>query len=270
MLTGSADVPHADPTPRTIPLDGGAAAIIDEGEGPPILLVHGLPGSTRDFRYLAPALVDAGQRAIRVDLPGFGASPSRRGLTAADHGAFLAEVIDALGLRRPLVLGHSMGAPYTVALAARWPERLAGIALLAPPGLRPHRGFRRIPSRTVSAWLRVPWKRTLLRKPLRRAFIAGGFRHPYPDEALARTLHLVATFDFEAHVARVEALSVPCWVGWCRDDPLVEDVIVRELADAARAERRLVFTDGGHNPQKPHAQVIAHDLRDWRRDLDTR
>src|SRR5688572_26003759 len=83
----------------------------DEGEGPVLLAVHGLPGSHRDFRWLASAL--AGRvRLVRVDMPGFGATtmrepPSKWPELAALVVAFAHEVIGG----PYAVLGHSFGGP---------------------------------------------------------------------------------------------------------------------------------------------------------------
>jgi len=65
----------SDPEPRRAELPHGVVTYTDEGpaEAPVLIAVHGIPGSGRDFRYLAPQLLPA-RRVVRVDLPGFGGS----------------------------------------------------------------------------------------------------------------------------------------------------------------------------------------------------
>ena len=59
---------------REIEADGVTLAVQDEGEGPPVLLIHGFPDSHRLWRHQVPALVAAGKRVIAPDLRGFGES----------------------------------------------------------------------------------------------------------------------------------------------------------------------------------------------------
>jgi haloalkane dehalogenase len=65
----------SDPPPEVLQLPEGPLAYIDEGprEGRALIAVHGIPGSARDFRYLAPQL-SSRVRFVRFDMPGFGGS----------------------------------------------------------------------------------------------------------------------------------------------------------------------------------------------------
>jgi pimeloyl-ACP methyl ester carboxylesterase len=54
-----------------IEMEGGVTAFKDEGSGPVLICIHGIPGSSRDFRWLTPVLVPH-LRVLRIDLPGFG------------------------------------------------------------------------------------------------------------------------------------------------------------------------------------------------------
>lgn len=254
----------SDPAPLRLALAHGTAAYVDEGQGPAIVAVHGIPGSLRDFRWLAPALREH-FRFVRVDLPGFGDTPwaTRAGYSPGDRASFVLEVIEALGLERPLVLGHSMGGVVATAMAAQAQDKLRGLIFVASPGTRAHRAFRRLPRRTLSAWFAHPLRRKLLMPVLKRGFALGGFRGPYPDQTLIHTLHGVAAVDFGVHAQRLHALSLPCAVVWTEDDPLIEPEIPAELARFLPAGPRLCFAHGGHNPQKHQALELADALRGW-------
>lgn len=254
----------SDPAPRTVELTAGLAAYTDEGEGPAVLAVHGLPGSARDFRWLAPALTEH-FRVLRVDLPGFGQTPwtTRPGYSAADRAAFLAELLTTLALPPVLAVGHSMGGPVITALAVAAPERVRKLAFIASPGLDPHKGFRRMPRRALSGWFAGDRRGRFTMPVARRAFAMLGFRGPYPDEALLHTLHGVAAFDFRVHARNLEALRKPCAVFSCLDDPLIEPQISAALARAVPDGPRMTFDSGGHNPQKFQAHEIAEALSSW-------
>lgn len=244
---------------RTLALSTGPAGVVEAGEGPPVVCVHGLPGSARDFRWLFAPLADRA-RVIALDLPGFGRTPVTTAPDASPEGRadFLLEVIDALALDRPVLVGHSMGGLVAVAAAARRPGGFRGLGLLASPGLRPHAGFRRLPRRTMHVALSGPWAPLLL--PLtRRLFAAAGFRN-YPDAALIRTIACLRDTSLEAHAGRLRTLALPTLAAWCEDDPLIEPAILAELAAALPPGPRLVWASGGHVPQKTHAVEVAEGI----------
>lgn len=107
----------------------------DEGEGPAVVLVHGIASSSVTFDLLIPRLVDH-HRAITIDLLGFGQSPSPKGAqyTMEEHVAALARTIDSLGLKEKFVLvGHSMGGLIAARYGATHHSRLSKLVLVSPP-----------------------------------------------------------------------------------------------------------------------------------------
>lgn len=107
----------------------------DEGEGPVIILIHGIASSSVTFEKLVPMLVDE-HRVISIDLLGFGESPSPEGATYTleEHVGALARTIDSLKLREPFVLvGHSMGSLIASRYAATRRRRLTKLVLVSPP-----------------------------------------------------------------------------------------------------------------------------------------
>src|ERR671920_70456 len=92
------------------------------GEGEPVVLVHGLSGSTRWWFRNVPAIAER-HRIYLVDLPGFGAMRSlRRRFVLAETATWLSEWMEAAGLERAHLVGHSMGGYVSVRLAASRPE----------------------------------------------------------------------------------------------------------------------------------------------------
>lgn len=108
--------------------DGGA------GDGDPVVVLPGCPDSRRIALSGHDEATRAGVRLIAVNRPGYGRSdamPSTH-LSVADDVAALA---DSLGLRRFATLGMSLGGPYALACAARYPERVRAAALVASPAM---------------------------------------------------------------------------------------------------------------------------------------
>lgn len=105
------------------------------GAGEPLLLIHGLGGSTGNWVELLPDLVER-YRVVSVDLPGHaGSGRLARGATTGDFAAAAASVLDAEGLEGALVAGHSFGGLVALRLARTRPELVRGLLLVAPAGI---------------------------------------------------------------------------------------------------------------------------------------
>lgn len=98
------------------------------GQGTPLLLIHGLFGSGENLGMIARLLADCCQ-VINVDLRNHGRSGHSDELSYSLMAADLAETMDALGLSRAAVLGHSMGGKAAMQLALTYPERVSKLVL---------------------------------------------------------------------------------------------------------------------------------------------
>jgi pimeloyl-ACP methyl ester carboxylesterase len=115
--------------------DGVEIAFFDQGEGEPIVLVHGF-ASTKEVNWITPGwvstLTGAGRRVIALDNRGHGASAKLYD-PAVYHSAVMAEdvraLIDHLGLSRADVMGYSMGARISAFLALAHPDRVRSVVL---------------------------------------------------------------------------------------------------------------------------------------------
>src|SRR5919108_2913975 len=126
---------------RRIPGDGVELDVLDEGEGAPVLLVHGFPDSSHLWRHQVPALTGAGLRAIAPDMRGFGASDRPEAVEAYRLGRAVADLLallDALGIGRAHVVGHDWGAAVAWLLAAIHPDRVERLVAMSVghPGAR--------------------------------------------------------------------------------------------------------------------------------------
>lgn len=105
------------------------------GDGDPLVLLHGLGGSSANWAPLAPRLA-ASRRVVLVDLPGHGRSaplPAAPGI--APYADRVAELLDRLGVPRATVVGHSFGGVVALRLAARRRDLVRALVLAAPAGI---------------------------------------------------------------------------------------------------------------------------------------
>ncbi len=127
-------------TARWVMLPGGERVrVVESGddEAPPVVLLHGWGCSAYAWRYLTPALADAGFRTIAVDLRGHGLSDRPADPSKYTHEAMIDHVVatlDELGVSRAPIVAHSMGGAVAMGLALRAPERVAQLALFGPVG----------------------------------------------------------------------------------------------------------------------------------------
>lgn len=106
------------------------------GRGTPVLLVHGLAGHGRHWLDLMGRLAEAGHPVAAPDLRGHGRSDASGSLhyEVEDYAADLEAFAHALGWRRFVVVGHSLGGAIAVEYSARHPDRVAGLLLVDPNG----------------------------------------------------------------------------------------------------------------------------------------
>lgn len=256
----------SDPTPRLTTMPWGPVRWTVEGEGPAMLLLHGVPGSGRDWRWLAPCLAER-FTLYRPDLPGYGGTPLPEGadMHVDRRVALILEWVDAIGLRDFALVGHSMGGPLAIRLAGQRPDAVTRLGLLASPGLRPHRGRRIVPDFPTRLMIGSPTRERLTRPLHRLLYRAAGFSSAVPDHEMLHSTQAVLSLEFERLRANAAAVRAPTLMAWAMDDHLVEPAIGEELATALPEGPRLRFESGGHNVQKTRAVELGEALGAWAR-----
>lgn len=212
------------------------------GQGPPLLLLHGLAGSRRWWRYNVPALATRFQ-LHRIDLFGFGASRGTQRFVLAEAAAQLAAWMRSRGLPRASVIGHSMGGLIAAECAALYPDLVDRLVLVNAPVLPLGRRYLRhscglfglLPS------LRPDFLPVLVTDTLR----AG------PRTMTAAISQLLAT-DI-SH--RLESIIAPTLLIWGARDTLVPLREGYRLHERLPNARLRVLFGAGHNPmwERSHA-----------------
>jgi pimeloyl-ACP methyl ester carboxylesterase len=254
--------------PRARPFSAGEGLTIrgeSAGEGPPVVLCHGITATRRYVLHRSRALERAGQTVVSYDARAHGESdpaPAGRGYDYSELVGDLESVVgEEVGEGRFVLAGHSMGAHTAVAYALRHRDRLAGLVVIGPV----YRG--EVPAETLVFWdglaaalesggvdgfveyigreqgIDPGWRETVLRFTRERMLL---HRHP---AALAEVLRQVPRSRPFGALADLEALDVPALVVASHD--AADPGHPREVAEAY-AERlpraRLIGEAEGESP----------------------
>jgi pimeloyl-ACP methyl ester carboxylesterase len=265
-------------------LDGYETRALElEGDGPPLLLLHGYADSADTWRRVLALLARAERRALAVDLPGFGAAdglrdgpmlPQLDGLAAAAVEHLAAEAGEAV-----VLAGNSLGGCVALRVGERDDLPLAGVVPVAPAGFDLPRWFgliERDPVLRSLVALPVP-----LPEPVVRALVGGVYRQlafARPRAMAAEVVHAFTAHhrDLEA-VARILAtgrrlipelaspfrldrVSVPVLLVWGDRDRMVTHHGARHLVRAIPDAEYVRLEGCGHCPQVEEAERLAELL----------
>jgi pimeloyl-ACP methyl ester carboxylesterase len=134
---GLHDASGAELPPRLIDVAGAEAHVVDAGEGPAVVLLHGFGDTADSWRRVVPRLVGT-NRVVVLDIPPFGRSrvPSLNGTSLVDwYETFFPALLDELGLERVTLVGHSLGGAIAIHSTLERPDAIERLALIAPAGL---------------------------------------------------------------------------------------------------------------------------------------
>ena len=214
--------------------------VIETGNpaSPPVLFVPGWASPVYVFRHNLPAIAAAGFRAIAVDLKGHGLS--FKPLGKAEYSleslvGHIEEILDALELEKPAMVGHSMGATLLYHFLCSHPERARSLALLSPVGLT---GvplmwlFRSLTPSFLDPLVRRVRPRVAVKAALTRAYgRRAGFSEEDVDQYWAQTqfpecslalIQLLHSYDWSAARTReLPTLRVPAIGMWGSRDHLM-------------------------------------------------
>jgi pimeloyl-ACP methyl ester carboxylesterase len=266
---------------RRVRTQAGAFSIIDAGEGPPVLMLHGLGGTKASFLPSIAALAPS-FRTVAVDLLGSGDSDKPLGASYGPefHAGAIEQLLDALELEHAHIVGHSMGARVALELGFAHPGRTDGLVLMTPAmawlrerrwapylrWVRPELGLLQVAPRAavepLMRWLMpgadTSWGQSaidefvrIFTSPRGRAAFYAAARNIYLDEP-----HGEAGFWSRLRMLAPEALFI-----WGLNDRLAPVAFIKHVEQALPAAEH-VELDCGHLPQierprETHAAIAS-------------
>jgi pimeloyl-ACP methyl ester carboxylesterase len=263
---------------RRVVIDGRPVNVVELGQGPPLLFLHGLSGSWSNWLEQLPVFAAGrsdgqspigGHRVIVPDLPGFGRSPMpATSISISGYARTLDALLDALEVDAAAVVGNSMGGFVAAELAINFPQRVQRLVLVSPAGIstngdpRGLRALRRIrPLEPVIAACITRFASradAIARRPrLRDAALGSITRHPDRLPAplaaelirgagkpgFAPALHALLSYDFRQ---RLPEIACPTLIVWGDHDRVITVRDAERYEELIPNSRKVIFADTGH------------------------
>ncbi len=254
-----------------------------EGDGDPVVLLHGFPQHAGSWDGVRPALVEAGYRTVALDQRGYspGARPAgRRAYVLAEAAADVLALLDELGVDRAHVVGHDWGGAVGWRLAATAPDRLRSLTSVSTPHPRALVRSLLTSDQALRSWymavfqLPVLPERLLLAADgrLLRGMLRGTGRakHDYvermrPDGALTAALNWYRAIPFDPGADG--PVSVPTLYVWGAQDPALGPAAAAATARYVTGPYTFVQLPGGGHwiPEREPAALLEPLLAHLRR-----
>ena len=279
LLSGLPDFPME---PAFRQFEGLRLAHIDEGEGAPVVFMHGEPTWSFLWRKVIPPVRDAGFRCIAPDLPGFGRSDKPIDIdwySYDRHTAAAAALLHDLDVRGATMVVHDWGGPIGLRVAVEHADRVDRLVIL-DTGLftgqqrmtDAWKAFRDFVERTEDLPVGMLVRRGCFRDPGDE--VAAAYEAPYPNgasKAGARAFPLFLPTTVDAHGAAegrqvLEALKEdrrPTLTLWADSDPVLPVSTGERFAAAIGRDAPEIIKDASHFLQEDQGAEIGRRIADW-------
>ncbi|MHB0975741.1 MAG: alpha/beta fold hydrolase [Candidatus Aquicultorales bacterium] len=251
---------------------------IDEGSGPPLVLVHGFGAWSFSWRKNIKSL-SSRYRVLAIDLKGFGLSdkPSGASYSLDAQADLLRAFMDRLGIDRAVVAGNSIGGEVALRLYAKHPDKVQGIVLLNSTG---YQSGSDSPLRGVPEAVRPLFARGfVLTKWVVKAQLASAFADPEDDlteEAVDGYYYPFSlpgaenacvgawkTMRLENQTETARSLRVPALIIWGEDDRLLPASNAFRFDADIPDSRLMLLKNTGHSPQEERPAEVNRAILEF-------
>jgi haloalkane dehalogenase len=267
---------------RYADIGGASVHYLDEGAGPPLLLLHGNPTWSFLYRDLIRGLRDR-YRCIAPDHPGFGLSRPAPGyrFTPAEHAAVLEQLVEQLGLSDMTMMVQDWGGPIGFAVATRQPDRFSAFVIgntWAWPKADPATQlFSRLLGGPIGAYLierRNVFVEKIIPGNVKRRKLApevmNAYRGPFPTRDSRRPMHvfpreILGSRPFLADVERglAKLRDRPALLVWPTKDVAFREPERKRWEQVFPNHRTVILQGAGHYIQEDAPEEIVSAIRAW-------
>jgi 3-oxoadipate enol-lactonase len=247
----------------------GSIHYIVEGDGLPVVLLHGVASSHFGWKYLIPELVLNGYRPIALDLPGHGESlkPSRKeDYRFARLYPYVLNWMDSLGFVQPYVMvSHSLGSAFSLQYNLDRPDKVAGLVLI-DPFYYPQQVASSM--KVINYWPAL-WETALRLAPYNLIKVMNGFEDCKGNSKSQEILSQMAKDYKRASrwIVRipgslpdlstaVASITSPSLVIWGEKDPTLQPDSFSRLVDQLPNASGYAIADCGHNPHLGNPELV--------------
>lgn len=274
------------PVQEEIVLHGHRVSFRRAGEGPALVLIHGITGSSQTWEEVMPRLADE-YTVIAPDLLGHGQSAKPRGdYSLGAYASGIRDLLIALGAEEATVVGHSLGGGVAMQFAYQFPERIQRLVLVSSGGLGQEVNLVLRSAALPGAEYVLP---LLCAEPLRntgasvaRLFGKVGLRPNFDLEEMARGFASLG--DMETRQAFIHtvrgiidmggqrvsandrlylAAEVPTLLIWGERDRMIPATHGRAAHESMPGSRLLLYERAGHFPHRDEPWRFAEDLLEF-------
>jgi pimeloyl-ACP methyl ester carboxylesterase len=255
---------------------GGQLVHVEQaGAGEPVVLLHGFGASTYSWRKVMPALAER-YRVVAIDLNGFGYTQrprSRESYTREGQARLVLDTMDALGIARAHVVGHSYGGGITLYLASRHPERFLSMVLVdsSAPTYANDRRSRAAALRPLDIlYVRaVALRPGAVRKALLRSFwddskVTPELVRAYFDrvavEGVGYAFYGLTAPAPPGPPVELEKIEIPTLVVWGAHDELISPESGRRAAARLPHSTFVLLDDCGHLPMEEQPEALLRAI----------
>ncbi len=260
------DWEDADKPGRIVDVDGLGVHVVEAGRGPAVILIHGFGGHTFSFRYLIPALARE-HRVIALDLKGFGYTERvDTDYSQTAQARLVVGLMDALGVEKASLVGHSMGGGVAMRVASTWPQRVESVVLAGsvsgdrlPVFVIPF-----VTRALLPIFARLLGRRLFRRSYYDRALATDAVREEYQKPARIRG-SLDGLLQMMRHSRRdrlidFERIAQPVLILWAAGERVLPGLILRRLRRRLPHAEVVMIERAGHllleeRPEECHATI---------------
>ena len=261
-------------------LSGLRVRYVRAGDGPPVVLLHGLASSIFTWKDVLPGLARS-RTVVALDLPGFGESDQPPDLQFGIYPEIVLGLMDRLGIARATLAGNSMGGALATALAARHPERVQALVLIDSAGFDRAESERPLLLRLLTTragralFARLPVRGRVLRLGLRQVFhdptlVTDERFNEYlapllrPGASASLVSLLTSRAAAPGTVARLAPkVQAPTLVLWGREDRWIPVAQADRVVAAIPGARKVVLEACGHVPQEERPEDVLRWLQSF-------
>lgn len=265
-----ADVPKPG---RIIDVNGYGVHVVEAGEGPPMVLIHGFGGQTYSYRALMP-LFARDHRVIAVDLKGYGYSERSvaTGLSATDQVAMLHALLGKLGVDRAIFVGHSMGGGVVQRFAAMHPEMVEAAVLAASVDTERQRRVRNLAPGAILRPLLPYLGKFATNRILRASYHDDSLLTPEVADEYKRPGRIAGSMDGLFKMMQdyrndgpidFERITIPVLLLYAAQDRIVPLFVASGIRERIPQARLVVIDQAGHMLLEEKPAECERAIRDF-------